>query len=1003
MNDTEATFSPECNGPVQAELQALRVRIGKLEQALAHASDKLAEVLEERNHLESLIDETDEKNAALRRIIHHNPTVTFSFRVDEGWPVVFVADNVRRFGYTPEDFYSGRLKFTSIIHPDDRQRIVRKMRDDCLTHGTDEFIYSYRITTADGHVAWIDHHTWIHRAPDGEFTHLEGALMDITDRKLAEMALMESESKFRNLTEESLVGVYIIQESRFKYVNPKFARIFGYQPEDLIDKLNPDELILPEDQPLVNANLKKRITGEIGSMHYEFRGLTRDKRIVNVEVFGSRTLFDMQPAVIGSILDITARKQAEKELRLTQYAVDHSAAAILRIDPDARIAYANQTAIHLLGYSEQELLTMTIPDIDPQWSREFWQAEGLPMLRMNRVNRFESEHIRKDGSRYPVEVICYLAEFEEAEQYYAFFSDISERKRAEAEILKHREHLEELVQERTFELTVAKEQAEVANQTKSEFLANMSHEIRTPLNGVIGMLNLMQDTDLTPEQQDFADTAVSSAAALLNIINDILDFSKIEAGKLDFETIDFDLRETMEDLTDMLDLQAQEKGLEITCFVDPRLTRPLMGDPWRLRQVLLNLATNALKFTAEGEVNLRAEVRSRTSTEAELYFSVADSGIGVPEPLSHRLFKPFSQVDSSTTRKFGGTGLGLAICKKLVDMMGGRIGVVSRPEGGSKFWFTARLGVPASTRDGPDPRDARRSLDNKSILVVDDNAASRDIIEAYIQVNRCEAWAAAGGNEALELMVRAAEANHPFDLVLIDAQMPAMDGQALGRAVRAHAGLKSTPMVMLMERGRGKGWETAREAGFNAFVNKPVKMAALRDALLSVLDQGASAGPPVPVSRPAPQRPDDEASPIQGKILLAEDNLINQKLAVHILEKLGHTVDTATNGRLTLEALDRESYDLVLMDVQMPEMDGLEATRIIRKRERESRQAATGKQAAPVPGRGSTARIPIIAMTAHAMSGDREKCLEAGMDDYISKPVAPDVLATKLGKWLRMD
>jgi PAS domain S-box-containing protein len=994
--------------------------IEKLERALAHAKAELSDGLEKRNSLESRLETIINQNDALRRIIHHNPTVTFSCLAQEGWPVVFVADKVRRFGYTPEDFYSGRLKFTNIIHPEDRQRIIHEMRDDSRNQSADKFIYSYRIITSDGRVAWIDHHTWIHRAPDGGITHLEGALLDSTDRKLAETALMESESKFRNLTEESLVGVYIIQEGRFKYVNPKFAQMFGYRPDEIIDKIDPDALVLPEDLPRVTQNIKKRLSGETGSMHYEFRAITRDKRIIDVEVFGSRTQFNMEPAVIGSMLDITARKQVEKNLRLTQYAVDHSATPIFRIDPDSRIAYANQAASRLLGYTGQELMAMTIPDIAPQWTQEFWEHQGLPMLRMKRVNRFETEHVRKDGTRYPVEVICYLAEFEDAEHYYAFFTDISERKSAEAEIHRHREHLEELVQERTLELTVAKEQAEVANQAKSEFLANMSHEIRTPLNGVIGMLNLLLDTDMTSEQLDFADTATSSAAALLSIINDILDFSKIEAGKLDFEYIGFDLREIMEDLTETLVLQAQEKDLEVTCFLDPQVPSMLQGDPWRLRQVLLNLATNALKFTQTGEVSIRATVKTRTSTKVEIHFAVTDSGIGVPESLSHRLFKPFSQVDSSTTRKFGGTGLGLAICKKLVDMMGGRIGVESRPGNGSKFWFTAQLDIQAASQDGPDPCESADGLKGKCILAVDDKAANREILSAYLLACRCKVLLAADGHEALELMARAADVEKPFDLVIIDDVMPSMNGEALGRIIKGHQRFQATPMVMLAPRGRGKDWDTARKIGFSAFLNKPIKLSSLRDTLMSVLANRQCESAATAEKEPASRYPTDADAPMQGRVLLAEDNAINQKLAMHVLEKLGYTADAVTNGRLVLEALAHRHYDLILMDVQMPEMDGWEATRSIRAREsdilnhsidptfdvqknpaRKTPNSSADPHTAQKTGRGLKNRIPIIAMTAHAMSGDREKCLGAGMDDYISKPVDPDILSAKLAHWFQ--
>jgi len=699
-------------------------------------------------------------------------------------------------------------------------------------------------------------------------------------------ALMESESKFRNLTEDALVGVYIIQRGRFKYINPEFARIWGYESRDLIEMV-PDSLIHPDDLARVNQNLQKRISGEAKSIHYEFRGVRRDGAIVYVEVFGSRTHYQSEPAVIGSMLDITTRKQAEKELRLTQYAVDHSAAAILRIMPNARIAYANHAACRQLGYSFRELLDMAIPDIDPQWTHDFWKHQGLEMARQNSVNHFETEHIRKDGSRYPVDVISYEAEFEDQKHYYAFMTDISERKRAEAELRKHREHLEALVQERTLDLTIAKEQAEVANHAKSEFLANMSHEIRTPLNGVIGMISLLLDTDLAPEQEDFARTAAASADTLLKVINDILDFSKIEAGKLDFECIDFDLRRLIEDLSKMMHPQAKEKGLAFACWVDPLVPPLLWGDPGRLRQVLLNLTTNALKFTSKGEVNIRATVKAQTHGRVELHFTVTDTGIGIPEVLSHRLFQSFTQVDSSTTRKFGGTGLGLAISKKLVEMMGGRIGVESRPDQGSTFWFTAVLAMQASIQDRPAIEDQRQ----------------------------------------------------------------------------AHSGTVAKKFVAMpaSEAARFRKW----------------------------------------------------------RILLAEDNATNQKLALHILHKLGHAVEAVDNGHQALEALTRKKYDLILMDIQMPEMDGFEATRCIRELESSAENRSVGPAPGaprepclkdPKPSAGTqapetgnpkpTTRIPIIAMTAHAMAGDREKCFSAGMDDYIPKPVDPEVLAAKLKQWL---
>jgi PAS domain S-box-containing protein len=406
----------------------------ELERELDHAKDQLAAAVKNRNDLELRLKRMAEENRILRRIIDDNPCVTISWRVQEGCSIDFVSDNIRRFGYTPEDFYSGRLKFPDIIHPEDRRQINYKLFDNCRCLGDDKSVLRYRIVHSDGREAWIDHHVWMMRTPEGTMTHLGGALLDITDIKSAEMALTESESKFRNLTEKSLVGVYIIQNGLFRYCNPKFAKMYGYRPDEIIDKLGPSDLAAPEDRAMVTANVKKRINGEVESMHYELLGYTRDKRIIDSEVFGSRIQYNNKPAVIGSVLDITARKQAEKDLRLTQYAVDHSATAILRVDPDARITYANQAASEQLGYTEQELTALTIPDVDALWTKAFWYDQGLAMLRQKRVNRFESEHIRKDGSRYPVEVVCYLAKYEDTEQYYAFFTDISKRKRAEAEI-----------------------------------------------------------------------------------------------------------------------------------------------------------------------------------------------------------------------------------------------------------------------------------------------------------------------------------------------------------------------------------------------------------------------------------------------------------------------------------------------------------------------------------------------------------------------------------------
>jgi CheY-like chemotaxis protein len=477
----------------------------------------------------------------------------------------------------------------------------------------------------------------------------------------------------------------------------------------------------------------------------------------------------------------------------------------------------------------------------------------------------------------------------------------------------------------------------------------------------------------------------------------------------------------MEDLTEMLDLQALEKNLEITCFVEPQTPKQLIGDPWRLRQVLLNLTTNALKFTSKGEVNIRATVKDQTPTDVEIYFSVTDTGIGVPASLSNLLFKPFSQGDGSTTRKFGGTGLGLAICKKLVDLMGGRIGMDSRPEQGSRFWFTARLGCAEPVQDQAFPGETDRTLESKCILVVDNCNASREILTAYLTAYGCNVRLATGGSEALEVIVRTDDTQPPIDLVIIDADMLSMDCEELCRAIKAHPQLPTVPKVMLLDRGRGKARGIVRKAGFDAIGYKPIKWSGLRHSLLSVLSSRKREPSPGGDTEPAPHPPTGAGEPLRGSILLAEDNPINQKLALHLLENMGYTVDAVTTGRSALDALARKHYDLILMDIQMPEMDGLETTRSIRSRELEymsfdtgaalpddqklfegkTPNPAAGALIKQIAGRSIQKRIPIIAMTAHAMSGDREKCLVAGMDDYISKPIDPELLATKIAHCLR--
>ncbi len=676
---------------------------------------------------------------------------------------------------------------------------------------------------------------------------------------------------------------------------------------------------------------------------------------------------------VGTRVDITEIKVREEAFRREALIWEQMYDGVMITDLMGTITNWNPAAQAMFGYTSDEMLGRT-----PDFLSSKDSAQGLSIEILEGVGHAgrwngEMRFVRKNGSEGISQTVVVPLRNEASQPIAAIWvnQDVTERKRSEEA------------------LRTAKEQAESANIAKSRFLATMSHEIRTPMNGVLGMLELLLDTKLADEQRNYIDTARKSGEGLLVIIDDILDFSKMEAGKLALENVSFDLRDVTENVLDLLALRAQAKGIELSAFIDPAVPKRLRGDPGRLRQIILNLVGNAIKFTDRGGVGLTVTSKAGIAGRASVRFEIADTGVGIPVERQTEMFSEFTQADPSTTRKYGGTGLGLAISKKLAELMHGDIGFSSVANKGSIFWFTAEFdrqpGVEQPEQEGWDAR-----IGHLRVLVVDDNETAGRVLARRLAVRGLMVDWVQDEDIALTSLRNAASKGEPFDVAIVDKTLPGMGGEALCRNIRASGDVGRPKLVLTTPVSHRESTERILTAGVDVHIHKPIRQRTLIDTFLAITGHGPIVRQPELPSlpdKPTPEAPVTSpsvqvAEPVRARLLLAEDSKINQVVAIAMLSKLGYQIDAVENGREALEAVQARAYDLVLMDVSMPEMDGLDATRAIR--------------ALP----GDVSRVPIIAMTAHAMESDREKCLQSGMNDYVPKPVNRQKLLDTVARWL---
>ncbi len=963
------------------EIGSLALSFNEMITSIDHAESALkkseAELKKHRDHLEDLVEERTAELTKLTEALEQSPAA------------VMITDKEGSLEYVNPAF----SKLTGYDQEEVKGQNPRILQSGKVTESTYrhlwETITSGKIwkgelinKTKSGQEIWESASISPIFNADGKITHFVAVEEDITERKEVEKKLKESEERHRMLLERLPESVVVYDmEGKAIFVNPAFEKTFGWSRDEVLGRKI--DFVPPELEEETQSAIKKMMAAGDETMFFETRRLTKKGDQLDVQL-NTTPFHDPSGQKVGNIVilnDITERKRAEEAIKNSEQRLSQ----IFNFLPDPTFVVNNDGTVLTWNQAMENLTGVKAGDMVGKGNFEHalpFYGERRPIL-IDLVQNWSPEYEEKYLSIKKEEQTLI------SESYHSDLGDEGMYLSATAGLLydaagevagaieslrdvTDRKHMED-------ELIEAKKIADEANKAKSDFLANMSHEIRTPMNAVIGMTHLALKTKLTAKQQDYLNKIQSSANSLLGIINDILDFSKIEAGKLDMESVDFNLEDVLDNLGNLVSVKAQEKeDLEVLFAMAADVPRFLVGDPLRLGQILINLANNAVKFTDSGEIVVSTELVKKNKDQVTLKFSVSDTGIGLTEEQAGKLFQSFSQADTSTTRKYGGTGLGLAISKKLANMMDGKIWVESEPGQGSTFSFTAVFGLgreDVKIRLTPAP-----NMRGLKVLVVDDNATSRDILRDMLESLSFEVTLAATGQEGIA-EIEKADRNKPFEIVIMDWKMPGMDGIETSKRIKKNSKLKHVPqIVMVTAYGREEVMQKAEKIGLEGFLLKPVSPSVLFDTIVQ------ARGEELPdTSRIAQVRQEAEAlALIKGaKILLVEDNKINQQVAKEILEGAGLVVSLADDGQQAVGAVKTNTYDVILMDIQMPVMDGYTATREIRKLKSDIRN------------------VPIIAMTAHAMAGDEEKSLAAGMNGHVTKPIDPDQLFSALQQWIK--